>query len=116
MEKGDKYTRKIKAVRKLKGLTQKDMADRLGFHDVREYGRLENGEKRLTVDLMEQVAQVFEMTLLELLGFNEYAVLQGRGGDESGARGDNELVLALRARIRHLEGEVEFLRKQLGQR
>ncbi len=45
MEKGDEYTRKIKAVRKLKGLPQQDMADRLGFHDVREYGRLENGEK-----------------------------------------------------------------------
>lgn len=116
MEKGDKYTRKIKALRKLKHLTQQDMADRLGFHDVREYGRLENGEKRKTVDLLEQVAQIFDMTLVELLGFDEDAVLHGNGKEESGTLDGTELVRALRARIRHLEGEVEFLRKQLEQR
>lgn len=100
-------------MRKLEQLTQQDMADRLGFHDVREYGRLENGEKRLTVVLLEQMAQIFEMTLIELLGFDEDAALHRRGWEGSGTRGDTELVHALRARIRHLEDEVEFLRKQL---
>ncbi|HMN04192.1 MAG TPA: helix-turn-helix transcriptional regulator [Flavobacteriales bacterium] len=110
---GDSYTKKIKAVRRLKQLTQQDMADRLGFHDVREYGRLENGEKRLTVDLMDDVARIYGMSLIELLGFDEDAVLHGKAG-ESGTLDHAELVRELRARIRHLEGEVEFLRKQLG--
>lgn len=111
---GDGYTKKIKAVRRLKQLTQQDMADRLGFHDVREYGRLENGEKRLTVDLMDDVARIFGMSLIELLGFDEDAVLHGNKAGESGTLEHTELVRELRARIRHLEGEVEFLRKQLG--
>ena len=47
---------KIKAVRKLKHLTQKDMAERLACNHVKEYSRIETCEERLTLDLMGSIA------------------------------------------------------------
>lgn len=107
------YIVKISVLRKLRPFTQQDMADRLGYRDVREYGRVEQGEKRLTIDLMENIAQAFGMDLISLLNFDEGKVLNGQNPEVPETGIETELVLTLRARIRHMEGEVEFLRKQL---
>ena len=103
-------------MRKLSQLTQQEMANKLGFHDVREYGRIEQGEKRLTIDLMDHVAQIFDMTLVELLNFDKEVALHGHGTEEPGTGTKGELVQELRARIAHLEDEVAFLREELRRR
>lgn len=111
------YIEKIKAVRKLKRLTQQDMADRLGFNDVKEYGRIETGEKRLTLDLLEAIAQVFELSVTGLLGFDERMVFLHCTQDHSLFGNGNHwheanaaLVAEMKERIKHLEEEVVFLR------
>lgn len=111
------YRNKIKAVRHLLHLTQQDMADRLGYHDVKEYGRIETGEKRLELKLLESIAEVFGMNVMNLLGFNEQAALDNGNGtvDDDNRRQEGvekELAMA-HERIKHLVGEVEFLRAQL---
>ena len=58
------------------------------------------------------------MTLIGLLRFDEDAILKEPGTeakehDHSHPGEDADLVATLHARIRHLEGEVDFLRKQL---
>jgi transcriptional regulator with XRE-family HTH domain len=113
------YTDKIKAVRKLKRLTQQDMADRLGYNDVKEYGRVETGEKRLTLELLEAIAQVFEMTVIGLLSFDEKAAINhctgamSVYGDNTYHEGNAALVAELKAQNEHLKGEVAFLREEL---
>lgn len=121
-DKNKPYRDKIKAVRHWFGLTQQEVADRLAFQDVKEYGRLETGEKRLTLDLLDAIAGVFNMSLVELLSIDE-RTLPGQSIDQARVDGstaphkdiDKELALAYE-RINHLEGEVEFLRKQLERR
>jgi transcriptional regulator with XRE-family HTH domain len=117
------YTEKIKALRKLKHLTQQDMADRLGFNDVKEYGRIETGERRITLELLEEIARVFEMTVIGLLSFDEKMVFNHCQQDHSVFGNGNHyheasvaLIAELKERIKHLESEVEFLRKQWEQR
>jgi transcriptional regulator with XRE-family HTH domain len=114
------YLQKIKDVRKLKHLTQQDMAERLGFGDVKEYGRIETGEKKLTLELLDSIAFQLGMSVPGLLSFDEKMVfnhctqdhsLFGNGNTYQQA--DTALLAELKERIKHLEGEVEFLRGQL---
>ena len=52
----NEYVENIKAARKLKHLTQKDMAERPACNHVKEYSRIETCEERLTLDLMGSIA------------------------------------------------------------
>jgi transcriptional regulator with XRE-family HTH domain len=114
------YIQKIKDVRKLKHLSQQDMADRLGFNDVKEYGRIETGDKRLTLELLESIAHVFDMTVISLLSFDEKMVFHQCTQDHSMFGNGNSfheanatLVAELKDRIKSQQEEIGFLREQL---
>lgn len=115
--KNELYRNKIKALRHLHHLTQQKMADQMGYNDVKEYGRIETGEKRLDLELLESIAEVFGMSVVELLGFDEKAALGLRDGTANGANWQRMVIESgldnAHARIEHLNGEVEFLREQL---
>ena len=49
---------RIKALRKQRGLSQQDVADRLGMH-LTNYNRLENAKTRLAADKLDRLAKVF---------------------------------------------------------
>ena len=49
---------KIKELRKLKGLTQQNMAERLGYKSKSGYCQLEKGEVKLTLEKIEIIAEV----------------------------------------------------------
>ncbi len=114
------YTEKIKAIRKLKHLTQQNTADQLGYHDVKEYSRIETGEKRITLDLLEEIARVFEMTVIGLLAFDEKMVFNQCQQDHSMFGNGNHfheanaaLVAEFKDRIKHQDEEIAFLRRQV---
>lgn len=114
------YIDKIKALRKLKHLIQQDMADRLGFNDAKDYSRIETGERRLTLELLESIAQVLEMTVVGLLSFDEKMVFNQCQQDHSVFGNGNHyheanaaMVTELKDRIKFLEGTVVFLQEQL---
>lgn len=113
------YIEKIKDVRKRKHLTQQEMAERMGFKDAKEYSRIETGERRLTLELLETVAHVFELTVIELLSYDEKASFNHCTGAMS-VHGDNTyheanaaLVAELKEHIQELREEVLYLRQKL---
>ena len=58
---------KIKKLRKLRGMTQRDMAQRL-FMEERNYAKIERGEKKtLDVFLLVEICKIIEINLLDIL-------------------------------------------------
>lgn len=58
---------KIKKLRKLRGLTQRDMALRL-FMEERNYAKIERGEKKtLDVFLIMEICKILEINVLDVL-------------------------------------------------
>jgi len=56
----------IKAIRKAKGIKQKEMAERLNMHPV-NYSKLETEETALTIDRLYQIAKILEVSIQEIL-------------------------------------------------
>jgi transcriptional regulator with XRE-family HTH domain len=70
-----KVHEKIKVMRQYKRLTQETMAELLGY-SVHGYAKLERGEVSLTIDKLERIADVFDISLQDLLGFNESSAIR----------------------------------------
>ena len=62
----DKFVIRIIEHRKAKGLTQKQMADKLGLTQV-GYSKIETGKTELTLDRALRIAKILESDLLHLL-------------------------------------------------
>lgn len=58
--------RNMRAAREAAGLTQENMADSLGI-SLLHYGRLERGERRISLDLVANAAQVLRISIPTLL-------------------------------------------------
>lgn len=65
---------KIKTVREIKKLSQEDMAHKLGL-TVSTYARLERGESRMYLQVLEEIAQILEMNVIDLLSVGEKNVV-----------------------------------------
>ena len=63
---GLEMTSKMKQIREQRGLGQKEVAARLNM-PVRTYGSYERGERTLSLDIAAQIADVFEVTIDELM-------------------------------------------------
>jgi transcriptional regulator with XRE-family HTH domain len=61
----EKWGRRIRAFRKLKGFTQESFAKKLGI-SVSVLGEIERGNRMPTADLIEQIAIVLDISKSEL--------------------------------------------------
>lgn len=61
---------KIKRMREIRGISQKDIADAIGL-SVNQYGKIERDESNLTVDRLEQIAKALNVTPEDILNFDE---------------------------------------------
>lgn len=61
---------KIKKIRELRNYSQEYLAERLGISQV-SYSRIENGQTRLDLQRMKQIAEVLEVDPVMLLSFDE---------------------------------------------
>ena len=61
-----KITEKIKKIRIDRGYTQQYMAEKL-FIDTVNYGRIERGQAKLTIDRLIKIAQLLNVEIYELL-------------------------------------------------
>jgi len=88
---------------------------------AKQYSRYETGESKVDMELLEKIAHEHEMTVPELLSYDEsvsFAHCKQANAFSSHSvfheASDKEREQLLE-RIKHLEGEVDFLRKQLEQ-
>jgi transcriptional regulator with XRE-family HTH domain len=61
---------KIRKLRELKGYKQETMAKKMGL-TTNGYGKIERGESAITVDRLDQIAQVLEVSTLDILQFDD---------------------------------------------
>lgn len=86
------YLMNLKRIRIEKGISQKQMADRLGFAQS-NFNKIENGISELTVNRLFEIAQILDVPVIEILGFGEVS--------------KNQEVTSLKERIKELELQIE---------
>jgi transcriptional regulator with XRE-family HTH domain len=65
-----KIQEKIRFMRESRHWSQEEMADKLGM-STNGYAKIERGETRAFIPKLEQIAEAFEVDLMELLSFGE---------------------------------------------
>ncbi len=73
-----KVHEQIKLFRKLKGWSQEDMANKLEI-SLNGYGSIERGDADISVTRLEQITEVFGISLVELFGCDEKNVFNALG-------------------------------------
>ena len=66
----EKIVKRIADLRKAKGFSQVQMAEKLGFSQV-SYSQIERGETKLTLSRVEEIAKLLEVDLYTLVGYEE---------------------------------------------
>jgi len=111
----------IKRIRDQKGYSQEFMASRLNITQA-SYARMESQEIKLTVDRLQQIADILETDISALLDSSKLTI-QNQTNHE-GAYGNgyvqilhvenkealNKLIQTLEKENGHLKTEIEFLR------
>jgi transcriptional regulator with XRE-family HTH domain len=70
---------KIKVMRLFKGLTQEQMAEKLGYASIQGYAKLERGETDPTLGNLDDITKALGISLQDLLGLNESNVVHIAG-------------------------------------
>lgn len=107
---------KIRKIRELKGYSQEFLASQLEISQ-RQLSRIENNDTDLSLSKLETISNILEVTLNQLLGFDEKFIFQHC----ENAFGNNQNYYAFsdkerdlyEKRISHLEKEITYLRTQL---
>lgn len=73
---------KIRLVRQAKGLTQEEVAEKLDM-SVNGYGDIERGETDVNLSRLEQLADLFEITLVQLVGLDGKNIFTNNGTQHS---------------------------------
>lgn len=99
---------RIREIRRGRGWTQADLADRLGHVDYRLVSSLENGRRDVRISTLDLVARALEIDLREILsaaapdrcGIDEGMLQLVREGASLGLRERERLRRVLRALVR----------------
>lgn len=90
----NKFLTRIIAYRKAKGLTQKQMADKLGIGQV-AYSQIETEKTELTLSRLISISRVLEVNPVTLLwpDFKEIEFFQGLQDENSRLKKNNDLLI-----------------------
>lgn len=100
----NKVYNNIYELRKAKGLSQMDLADKLNINQD-TYSKLERGKIQLTIERLELLAEIFGMTVLEIMQYGSETVQQSQIID-------NEKVKELENKVLLLEKDLEICRNR----
>ncbi len=82
MELGKKIASNLTRLRELKGLSQENIADELGM-TLSGYGKIERHEVGLTIDKLEKIANILQVQLTDILGFDEKFIFNNNGTQQA---------------------------------
>jgi transcriptional regulator with XRE-family HTH domain len=102
----------IRTIRKQKGISQESVAYDLGI-DYSTYGKIERGQIALTVDRLEKIATILDVTVQELYKWHEATTVKSTDSavdsEDSVSKALNKCQLELESSKR----EVALLEEQL---
>ena len=79
---------KIKNLREMNGWSQEVMAERLDM-SKNGYARIERGESKLNMERLEQIAEIFNIDVVDLISQEYERAIFVIGGDSSNKTGNN---------------------------
>ncbi|KAE9535529.1 hypothetical protein A1D25_04600 [Ursidibacter arcticus] len=122
-----KINERIRILREEHLFSQEQIAEKMGI-SANSYGKLERGETKLTLDKLEQIANIFDLDVIELINSGEktsYQIMHyGSGTNAFSISGstkellnENEklqLIISHKdEKIEHLQQEVNLLKEML---
>lgn len=112
---------KIRKVRESKSWSQEQMAEKLNM-SLNGYAKIERGETKLYLDKLEQIAQVFDIDVVELMqsdGKNICFQIESPLGSVYQGGGETQLLIEierLKLALSHANEKEELLKKLLEQK
>ncbi|WP_439239888.1 helix-turn-helix domain-containing protein [Lonepinella sp. BR2474] len=104
----------IKAMRKISGLSQEQVAEKLDMSPT-GYAKIENGETKLNLDKLQQIANIFNIDMVELIQSPEKALIFSIGDNSNHKQyiGATESIIAENEKLKLiLSHKDELLAKQ----
>lgn len=102
---------KIRLIRTIKGLTQDNVSAELGLSQ-KAYSKIERGETKLSLDVIEKLSVIFQMQPQDILNFNPETFIQTNSTYNSQSGGNNNFSVD-NEHVKSLKDEVDFLKSQL---
>jgi transcriptional regulator with XRE-family HTH domain len=102
---------KIKKIRELKNYTQEYMSDRLGVSQS-TYARFEKDDSDLTVSKINKIAEVLEVSVDDLLHFNERLVFNNYNSSHINQANNIEINLPEKL-IQLYEDKIKLLEEKI---
>lgn len=112
---------KIRKLRETKSWSQEQMAEKLNM-SLNGYAKIERGESKIYLDKLEQIAQVFDIDIVELMqsdGKNICFQIESPLGSVYQGGGDTQLLMEierLKLTISHANEKENLLNKLLEQK
>ena len=112
---------KIRKIREAKDWSQEQMAEKLDM-SLNGYAKIERGESKIYLDKLEQIAQVFDIDIVELMqsdGKNICFQIESPLGSVYQGGGETQLLIEierLKLALSHANEKEELLKKLLEQK
>jgi DNA-binding helix-turn-helix protein len=112
---------KIRRIRESKEWSQEQMAEKLNM-SLNGYAKIERGESKIYLDKLEQIAQVFDIDVVELMqsdGKNICFQIESPLGSVYQGGGETQLLIEierLKMALSHANDKEELLKKLLEQK
>ena len=112
---------KIRKIREAKDWSQEQMAEKLNM-SLNGYAKIERGESKIYLDKLEQIAQVFDIDIIELMqsdGKNICFQIESPLGSVYQGGGETQLLIEverLKLALSHLREKEELLNKLIEQK
>lgn len=112
---------KIRKIREAKDWSQEQMAEKLNM-SLNGYAKIERGESKIYLDKLEQIAQVFDIDVIELMqsdGKNICFQIESPLGSVYQGVGETQLLIEverLKLALSHAREKEELLNKLLEQK
>ena len=112
---------KTRKIREAKDWSQEQMAEKLNM-SLNGYAKIERGESKIYLDKLEQIAQVFDIDVIELMqsdGKNICFQIESPLGSVYQGGGETQLLIEverLKMALSHANDKEELLKKLLEQK